>query len=134
MRLFRRREPAAPTTQDVVAVLRKTAGVPSGAMVFAVVDAGDRLFAGSTANRLDPATTLTVKPARSMREPLDAWTVVDDLRSLATPQNIGRLRKIGHGRRRHPDATELFDALADLLEQVSGEIQWPDLLAKEGTP
>lgn len=35
---------------------------------------------------------------------------------LATRQNVGRLRKIGHGRKRHPDAVALFDALADLLE------------------
>jgi hypothetical protein len=47
MRLaFWRREKEPPTTQEVVAELRRVAEVPDGEMVIAVVDSGGRLFAG----------------------------------------------------------------------------------------
>jgi hypothetical protein len=60
---FWRREPQPPTTEDVVAVLRRVACVDAGTVV-ALVDAEGRLFAGSPANPPDLRTALTVVELR----------------------------------------------------------------------
>jgi hypothetical protein len=47
----------------------------------------------------------------------EEWLVA--LQPYASRQNSARLRIIGRGVKRHPETTDLFDTLADFLDDIT---------------